>query len=209
MAGRKVLSLLKAHARVRIISPQLTEMLAEVVTEQAVKGTVQWRKRVYQQGDLDGALLAFAATDNRQVQDAVVRDAQHVGILVNVIDAPECCDFQVPAVLRRGDLNIAVATNGTSPALAAKICQELDKKYGDEYAVVLRLMSLLRKEICNIPSSNCAHRKRVFQNILHKDIIDWIRAEQWERLAQHLDTVLGPGIHFDLSELTAKEIKKI
>ncbi len=213
VAERKVLSLLKAYARVRIISPQLTEMLTEIVAEQpakkTVKKTVQWRERDYRQSDLDGALLVFAATDNRQVQDAVVQDAQQAGILVNVIDAPECCDFQVPAVVRRGDLNIAVATNGTSPALAAKIRQELDNKYGDEYAVALRLMSLLRKKICNTPSSNCAHRKRVFQNILHKDIIDWIRAEQWERLAQHLDTVLGPGIHFDLSELTTKEIKEI
>ena len=209
MAERKVLSLLKGHARVRVISPQLTEVLSEIVVGQGAKNTVQWWERGYQQGDLAGALLAFAATDNRQIQDAVVQEAQRSGILVNVIDAPENCDFQVPAVVRRGDLNIAVATNGTSPALAAKIRQELDKEYGDEYAVVLRLMSLLRKKICNLPSSNCADRKRMFQNILHKDIIDWIRAEQWEQLAQHLDTVLGPGIHFDLSELTAKEIKKI
>ena len=209
MAERKVLSLLKGHARVRVISPQLTEVLSEIVVGQGAKNTVQWWERGYQQGDLAGALLAFAATDNRQIQDAVVQEAQRSGILVNVIDAPENCDFQVPAVVRRGDLNIAVATNGTSPALAAKIRQELDKEYGDEYAVVLRLMSLLRKKICNLPSSNCADRKRMFQNILHKDIIDWIRAEQWEQLAQHLDTVLGPGIHFDLSELTANEIKKI
>ncbi|WP_446009260.1 precorrin-2 dehydrogenase/sirohydrochlorin ferrochelatase family protein [Candidatus Electrothrix sp.] len=204
VAERKVLSLLDAHAAVRIISPQLTMMLAE----QAAKGAVQWCERGYQHGDLNEALLVFAATDNRLVQDAVVQDAQQAAILVNVVDAPERCDFQVPALVRKGDLNIAVSTNGASPALAAKIRQELDKRYGNEYAIVLRLMSLLRRKICSDPSSRCADRKRVFQNILHEDIIHWIRAEQWERLAQHLDTVLDPDIDFDLTELTAQEIKE-
>jgi precorrin-2 dehydrogenase/sirohydrochlorin ferrochelatase len=205
VAERKVLSLLRAHAVVRVISPQLTAVLAEQVAINAV----QWQDRGYQSGDIENALLAFAATNNRQVQAAVVQDAQQAGILINVIDAPENCNFQVPALVRRGDLHIAVSTNGTSPALAAKIRQELDRKYGDEYAVVLRLMALLRKKVCtSSASSDAVERKRVFQNILHEDIIHWIRAEQWERLAQHLEAVLGPGIDFDFTEFTAKEIKK-
>ena len=203
MAERKVLSLLNACASVRIISPQLTEVLSE----QAADASVEWRNRGYRSGDLDGALLVFAATDNRDVQDAVVRDAQKAGLLVNVADAPDLCDFQVPAVVRRESLNIAVSTNGTSPALAAKIRRELEDRYGNEYADLLRLMSRLRARICNDSSSDGIDRKILFQNILHEDIIHWIRGEQWERLSQHLDTVLGPGIHFDLHELTEKEIK--
>ncbi len=207
MAERKVLSLLNAHASVRIISPQLTEVLAEVLSERAADASVEWRKRGYQCGDLDGALLVFAATDNPAVQDAVVRDAQKAGLLANVADAPDRCDFQVPAVVQRDNLNIAVSTNGTSPALAAKIRQDLEKRYGDEYEVLLRLMARLRTRICNDASIDITDRKILFQNILHEDIIHWIRGEQWERLSQHLDTVLGPGIHFDLIELTVKEIK--
>ncbi|WLE96674.1 MAG: bifunctional precorrin-2 dehydrogenase/sirohydrochlorin ferrochelatase [Candidatus Electrothrix communis] len=203
VAERKVLSLLNAHASVRIISPQLTELLSDLTAN----GSVEWQSRGYQRGDLDGALLVFAATDNRDVQDAVVRDAQKAGVLVNVADAPDLCDFQVPAVVRRESLNIAVSTNGTSPALAAKLRQELEDRYGYEYAVLLRLMSRLRERICNDSSSDGTDRKIVFQNILHEDIIDWIRGEQWERLSQHLDTVLGPDIHFDLRELTEEEIK--
>ncbi|MCW5204651.1 bifunctional precorrin-2 dehydrogenase/sirohydrochlorin ferrochelatase, partial [Desulfobulbus sp. N2] len=116
VAERKVLSLLNAHASVRIISPQLTELLSDLTAN----GSVEWQSRGYQRGDLDGALLVFAATDNRDVQDAVVRDAQKAEVLVNVADAPDLCDFQVPAVVRRESLNIAISTNGTSPALAAK-----------------------------------------------------------------------------------------
>jgi precorrin-2 dehydrogenase/sirohydrochlorin ferrochelatase len=207
VAERKVLSLLNARACVRIISPQLTEVLAEVVSERAADASVEWRNRGYQRGDLDGALLVFAATDNREVQDAVVRDARKAGLLVNVADAPHLCDFQVPAVVRRDNLNIAVSTNGTSPALAARIRQDLEDMYGEEYAVLLRLMSRIRTRICNDFSADGTERKRVFQNILHEDIIHWIRGREWERLSQHLDTVLGPDIHFDLHELKEKEIK--
>lgn len=200
VAERKVLSLINAHAAIRIISPQLTAVLAE----QVAKGAVMWQDRGYQKGDLQNALLVFAATDNCQVQDAVVQDAQQIGVLVNVADAPEHCDFQVPAVVQKGDLHLAVSTHGTSPALAAKIRQELENQYGEEYAVLLRLMSVLRKKICNDSSFACVDRKRVFQSILHEDIVDWIRGEQWQRLAQHLDTVLGSDIHFDLTEISAK-----
>jgi precorrin-2 dehydrogenase/sirohydrochlorin ferrochelatase len=203
VAERKVLSLFNAHASVRIISPQLTEVLSDLTANTSV----EWRNRGYRCGDLDGALLVFAATDNREVQDAVVRDAWKEGLLVNVADAPDLCDFQIPAVVQRESLNIAVSTNGTSPALAAKIRQDLEKRYGDEYAILLRLMSRLRARICNDASTDGTDRKRVFQNILHEDIIHWIRGEQWERLSQHLDTVLGPDIHFDLRELTEKETK--
>ena len=207
VAERKVLSLLDACAVVRIISPQLTELLSE----RAADGSVEWRNRGYQRGDLDGALLVFAATDNRAVQEAVVREAQEKGLPVNVADAPELCDFQVPALVRRENLHIAVSTNGASPALAAKIRQDLDEQYGEEYALLLRLMSRLRERICRSFSSDWIERKRIFQNILHEDIIDWIREEQWERLAQHLAAVLGPDIPFDIpvdfTELREKEIK--
>lgn len=207
VAERKVLSLLNARASVRIISPQLTEVLAEVLSERGADAAVEWRNRGYRRGDLDGALLVFAATDNRRVQDAVVRDARKEGLLVNVADAPHLCDFHVPAVVRRDNLNIAVSTNGTSPALAARIRQDLEDMYGEEYAVLLRLMSRIRTRICNDSSSDGTERKRVFQNILHEDILHWIRGREWERLSQHLETILGPDIHFDLHELKEKEIK--
>ncbi|WPD23085.1 MAG: bifunctional precorrin-2 dehydrogenase/sirohydrochlorin ferrochelatase [Candidatus Electrothrix scaldis] len=203
VAERKVLSLLKAHACVRIISPQLTLMLSEL----AANNALDWRNRGYQTGDLEGALLIFAATNNRKIQESVVRDAEQTGQLINVADAPDLCDFQVPAVVQRENLNLTVSTNGASPALAAKIRLELEEKYGEEYAILLRLMSRIRKQLCKDSSSTYTERKIVFQNILHEDIIHWIRGEQWEQLSQHLKTVLGPNTHFNLLELIEKEIK--
>lgn len=201
MAERKVFSLLRAQAIVRLVSPQLTKTLAEQVS----RYSIEWSKRGYERGDLDGALLVFAATDKRDVQNIIVQDAQQAGVLINVVDAPELCDFQVPAVVQREKLNIAVSTNGASPALAAQIRQELEEKYGDEYAILLRLMSRLRGHICQDSSTEWVDRKILFQNILHRDIIQWIRDEQWELLSRHLEIVFGPGKYFDLSELVEKK----
>ena len=85
--------------------------------------------------------------------------------------------------------------------------QELEERYGEEYAVLLRLMSRLRKQLCNDAWSTYTDRKILFQNILHEDIIHWIRGGQWEQVSQHLKTVLGPKTQVDFLELIEKEIK--
>lgn len=142
VAERKILSLLKAGARVRTVSPQLTEILREA----AAAGRIHWLARRFQAGDLAGAMLVFAATDSRQVNAAVAQEAEAAGQLVNVADAPDQCGFQVPAVLRQGDLTIAVSTNGKSPALAALIKKRLEADYGAEYAVLLDLLGRIRAQ---------------------------------------------------------------
>ncbi len=220
MAERKVLALLKAGASVRIISPLLTETLAVLVEDKVAdkiadkenetgchteniedtEGRLAWWKRGYQQGDLAGAQLVFAATDNEKVQETVVQDANQADLLVNVADAPELCDFHVPAVVRRGDLTIAVSTNGASPAVAARVRRRLAEDYGQEYALLLRLMSELREQVCAGPL-DCAERKILFQNILHDDIIDWIKAERWDLLRDHFSKVIGSKVEFDISQL--------
>jgi precorrin-2 dehydrogenase/sirohydrochlorin ferrochelatase len=195
VAERKVAGLLAEGARVRVVSPDLTEPLAV----QAAANCFQWLNRGYEPGDLDNALLVFAATDNHAVQNAVVRDARRVGQLVNVIDAPAACAFQVPAVVRQGDLTLTVSTRGKSPALAAMVRQQLEKSYGKEYALLLELMSRLREQVL-AGDQDCAERKKKFQNILHDDILLWIKAGQWELLQNHLNTVLGSDVDFDVSQ---------
>ena len=174
VAERKVRGLLAAGGRVRVISPEATAALADLAGE----GRIEWLRRPYAPGDLDRAFLVFAATDSRGVQEAVCRDAQQAAILVNVADDPDRCSFQVPATVHRGDLTLSVATGGRSPAVAAMIRQEVlsdDRSPGE--------------------------RKILFQNILHDDIVSWIREGRWDRLQQHLQEVLGPGHSLDLSRL--------
>ncbi|CAK8715645.1 precorrin-2 dehydrogenase [Candidatus Electronema halotolerans] len=191
VAERKIRALLKAGAQVRAVSPQLTEPLHEL----AAAGRIDWLGRCFQADDLAGAMLVFAATDNRQVNELVAQTAVAAGQLVNVADAPDQCGFQVPAVLRQGDLTIAVSTNGRSPALSARIRKRLEADYGPEYAVLLDLLGRIRAQELAGQRDEVA-RKNLFANILHADILDWIRNGQWERLRSHLRAVLGPDADF-------------
>ena len=186
VAERKILALLKAGAQVRTVSPQLTETLQEL----AAAGRIDWLSRYFQARDVTGAMLVFAATDSREVNATVAQEAKKAGQLVNIADAPEQCDFQVPAVLRQRDLTIAVSTNGKSPALSARIRKQLETDYGPEYAILLDLLGRIRaQELAG--NRDEAARKNLLANILHEDMLDWIRNGQQERLHYHLRTVLG------------------
>ena len=195
VAERKVLGLLTAGAQVRIISPQLTRSLTQLADE----GRIKWLERGYAQGDLAGALLIFAATDNKEVQEAVFTEAGRAGQLVNVIDAPARCSFHVPAVVRRGDLTLAVSTGGKSPAVAAMVRKQLAQSYGEEYSQLLDLISRLREQVL-AGDGDSTERKILFQNILHDDIVHWIKSGQRDLLRRHLRAVLGSDIDFDISQ---------
>jgi cobalt-precorrin 5A hydrolase / precorrin-3B C17-methyltransferase len=114
---RKVTSLLAAGAQVRLVSPTATPHLQELATA----GQIEWLPRPYQTGDLDGALLAFAATNERTVNAQVALDARNARILCNVADAPHEGNFHVPAVHRQDDLTIAVGTGGRNPTHARRV----------------------------------------------------------------------------------------
>jgi precorrin-2 dehydrogenase/sirohydrochlorin ferrochelatase len=89
--------------------------------------------RAFAPADLDGAFLAIVATASRDLNGSIYREAHQRGILCNVVDVPEYCDFYYPAVVRRGDLQIAVSTNGQSPSLAQKLRQQLERQFGPGY----------------------------------------------------------------------------
>jgi precorrin-2 dehydrogenase/sirohydrochlorin ferrochelatase len=195
VAERKVLGLLTAGAQVRVISPQLTGTLTRLADD----GRIEWLERGYAQGDLAGALLIFAATDSREVQEAVFQEAGRSGQLVNVIDAPVRCSFHVPAVVKRGDLTLAVSTGGKSPAVAAMVRRQLAENFGEEYGLLLDLISRLREQVLS-GDGDSAERKILFQNILHDDILHWIKSGQRDLLRRHLRAVLGSDVDFDISQ---------
>ena len=195
VAERKILGLLTAGAQVRVISPQLTGTLAQLADD----GRIEWLERGYTQGDLAGALLIFAATDSREAQEAVFKEAGQAGQLVNVIDAPARCSFHVPAVVRRGDLTLAVSTGGKSPAVAAMVRKQLAENFGEEYGLLLDLISRLREQVLT-GEGNSSERKILFQNILHDDIVHWIKSGQRDLLRKHLRAVLGSDVDFDISQ---------
>lgn len=170
VAERKVRGLLHAGGLVRVVSPVVTSGLAELVEQHAI----DWRQKTYSRTDLDGALLVFAATDNTGVQQAVRHDARADGLLVNIADAPQACDFQVPAVVRRGELILSVATNGTSPAVAAMVRRRVEREFGDEYGLLTAFAGLIREQLL-AEGRESEEIKFLFEKILCDDIVVWLR----------------------------------
>ncbi len=129
VASRKARGLLESGARVVVISPEITPEI------EAMDVTVE--RRLYEPGDLAGSTLAFAATDSREVNAAVAREAKERGIPVNVADRPAEGDFALPSVLRRGGLQVAVSTGGASPTLARRIRDAMEPSFAAEWAGVV------------------------------------------------------------------------
>ena len=198
VAERKIKGLLESGARVRVVSPEVSDEISFIASQ----GLIEWRQNDFAGNDLDGAVLVFAATNNRAAQELIYRKAGENGQLINVVDDPERCSFHVPASVRRGDLTLAVSTNGKSPLLSALIRQQLEDEFGPEYAILLKVMSLVREQAGEETDSlSQPERKNIYKKILHNDIIDWIRTEQFDKLQNHLKEILGSDIELDVNLL--------
>ena len=130
VAESKIGGLLETGARIRVIAREA----AAAVREWAHEGKIELELRQFAAADLDGAFLTVAATSSRTLNERIYSEAQKRGVLCNVVDVPDLCDFFYPSVVRRGDLQIAVSTAGQSPSLAQKIRQQLEKQFGLGYA---------------------------------------------------------------------------
>jgi precorrin-2 dehydrogenase/sirohydrochlorin ferrochelatase len=139
----KIDSLLASKASVRVIAPRATPAVAEW----AQSGAITWEARDFNSSDLDGVFLVIAATFSREVNEAIFREARQRNILCNVVDDPEHCDFYYPAVVRRGELQLAISTNGHSPALAQRIRRELEIQFGPEYGEWLEELGRARQQL--------------------------------------------------------------
>ena len=117
------------------------------VREWADAGKIELELRSFSENDLDGTFLAVAATASESLNKLIYREAQRRGVLCNVVDVPEYCDFFYPAVVRRGDLQIAISTAGQSPSLAQKIRKQLERQFGEGYAAWVEQLGETRRLI--------------------------------------------------------------
>jgi precorrin-2 dehydrogenase/sirohydrochlorin ferrochelatase len=174
VALRKVFPLLRAGARVTMVAPKVKpcEGLSDPrgarkrSRSQGSKPRLKILRRRYRSTDLKGKWLVIAATDCAQVNQRVSEDAAREKIFCNVVDQPELCTFQVPAVARRGLLKIAVSTSGASPALARIIRRRLEKEYGPPYARLLSALLGLRRHFQRKYPDNGARRRRLLEAFL-------------------------------------------
>jgi len=143
VAEEKIEGLLRAGAEVRVVAPEATRRIREL----ARKRKIRWDERVFRAPDLGGALLVVAATSSPSLHARIYRLAQRRGVLCNVVDDPEHCDFYYGSVVRRGELQIAISTGGHSPALAQRLRKEMEKKFGAEYKEWLKELGKIRKRL--------------------------------------------------------------
>lgn len=139
----KIEGLLETGARIRVVALEATPQ----VREWARLGRIELSLRAFASADLNGIFLAVIATSSRSLNERIYRDAEQRGVLCNVVDVPDLCDFFYPAVVRRGDLQIAVSTAGQSPSLAQKIRQQLEKQFGPGYTSWIAELGATRKLI--------------------------------------------------------------
>lgn len=181
VAARKARRLVSAGARVSVVAPGLDDRLAALTAA----GRITHLARPYQVGDLEGALLVFAATDDAAVNLAVAAEAGERGILVDVVDAPRQGGFTTPAVLERGDLLMTVSTAGASPALSRRIIGELEPLFGAEYAEAVTLLAAIREKILT-EKGGSAYTEQVFAELAALDLPALIKNGQRDAIDQIL-----------------------
>src|SRR5216684_2418997 len=167
IAEGKIAGLLGTGARVRVISPAITPAISEWVRERKI----EWLPKVFEQGDLFGAHLVIAATSATGVNELVFCEADARKILCNAVDDIEHCHFYYGSVVQRGDLQIAISTNGKSPALAQRLRQELEAQFGPEYETWLQWLGAAR-ETLRSADPNPESAKTLLRQLASKPMFD-------------------------------------
>lgn len=139
----KIGSLIYTGARIHVVAIEASGQ----VHDWADAGKIDLELRPFSESDLDGKFLAVVATASNRLNQLIYRQAHQRGVLCNVVDVPEYCDFFYPAVVRRGDLQIAISTAGQSPSLAQKIRKQLERQFGEGYAAWVEQLGETRRLI--------------------------------------------------------------
>ena len=178
VAERKVNGIFAADAdvSVRVIAPELTELLREF----ADSGRIEWRRDHYARTMLEGAFLVYAATNSSAVNAAVAAEAKERDILVNVIDDPAASLFQIPSSVRRDAVLLTVSTGGGSPALSRAIRMELEQLYPPSFGIWLERVAHLRSEMrARLPDSE--ERTAFWRMALYPHILNMVRDGELEK----------------------------
>jgi precorrin-2 dehydrogenase/sirohydrochlorin ferrochelatase len=181
VAARKVAGLLRAGAVVTVVAP-------DAVSEIAEDPDVRWHARPYRRGEVASYRLAITATDDAAVNRQVARDGEAANVLVNSADDPANCSFILPAVVRRGDLQLTVSTNGRSPAFASWARRRLEETFTDTHASLLELLSEVRDEL---RGTNGTTEVSGWEDAIDDVLVDLIAAGEIDEARSRVRVALG------------------
>src|SRR5437667_1584657 len=177
VAAAKAGALLQSGARVRVIAPQCSREMAELIESAGLPR----EPREFTRADLDDVRVVLAATNRPELQQEIFEEAEARGILCCAVDDPGRSNFIVPAVLRRGDLVVTVSTSGVAPALAARVRDIIGETLGDEYAQVLDQLRVVREELKSL-YPDFAQRREAWYRLLDTEILPALRRGEMPRL---------------------------
>jgi precorrin-2 dehydrogenase/sirohydrochlorin ferrochelatase len=182
VALRKIKSLLTAGARIRVISPEILPDINQLAENKSIK----LFKKKFEEKDIGCPFLVISATNCVRTNKMIAELCFEKNIPVNVIDDPSKCTFQIPAVVRRGDLNIAVSTNGKSPMLAASLRKKIEEQFGVEYEIYIKILGDVRKRLLNeIPDEE--KRRSILKKIIQSDLLKLIKNGEESRLKERIE----------------------
>jgi precorrin-2 dehydrogenase/sirohydrochlorin ferrochelatase len=163
----KIRSLLDTGAEIHVVALQATD----AVLEWARAGAIKLELRPFAPGDLNGTSLAIVATSSRELNQSAYAEAQRHGVPCNVVDVPEYCDFYYPAVLQRGDLQIAVSTNGQSPSLAQRLRQQLEQQFPPAYADWVAQLGETRRRVL-ASDLDAEHKRELLHSLASREAFE-------------------------------------
>ncbi len=185
---RKVKTLLKCGAVVIVISNNFSDTLKAL--EKTEK--LELISKPYSASDLDGKYIVIGATDNQNLNKEIGFDAKKKGVLCNIADFPEACNFILPSIVNRGDLTISISTAGKSPAFAKKLRKDLAGQFGEEYADFLQLMGAIRKKMLAAQHDPDTH-KSLFKELIENGLLELTGQNDIKSIDALLLKTLGDG----------------
>ncbi len=182
VATRKVERLLERGADITVISPEISLEIAKF----AKKRRLKWHDRVYKIRDEKGAFAVFCAISqcekSMKIEDGLFKRCIRQNILINIADKPEFCTFTLPALVSRGEFDIAIFTGGLSPRLAKKIKEDLEKIYGDEYDTYVKILGLIRHEI-KMKKLPQRKNQKIFEELVDSDLFELVKDKKYSEIS--------------------------
>jgi precorrin-2 dehydrogenase/sirohydrochlorin ferrochelatase len=196
VAAVKARACIDAGGDVTVIAPTLTAHLERTIAA----GDARHHARAYRAGDLAGAFIAYASTRDAALVERLVAEAESEHVLLNVVDTPDACTFLAPAVLARGELQVAVGTGGASPALASRLRGEIAAVVGPEYGALVAILGALRGRLPAGPE-----RVAALGRLVDSPLVDLVRQGRRAEIDALLEAVAGSGCTLERLGISLEE----
>ncbi|PRR82210.1 precorrin-2 dehydrogenase/sirohydrochlorin ferrochelatase family protein [Clostridium vincentii] len=185
IAHRKIFELIEYGASITVVSPNINEKI-KVLADNSV---INYIKDRYDKSYIEDIYIVVASTNDFKVNNQIFRDCSERRILVNIVDDPKNCSFIVPSKIKRGDLTIAISTNGKSPTLSRCIRENLEKIYDEDYETFLNILGDVRQEVMG-KFKDYSKKKEIFNVIMKRDYLTKLKLFGEDIVREELDEYL-------------------